>query len=95
MGRVVFYSTFLLDQIGHPNSRPQLGLISSDLGSLLEFVLHASQIGRAEQWLSPGTPGFLKPPDSRLLNLFIPATDRLAVHSHLSRHLGLRYPAAQ
>ena len=67
----------------------------SDLGSLLEFVLHASEIGRAEQGLSPGTPGFLKPPDSRLLNFFIPATHRLAVHSHLSRHLGLRYPAAQ
>src|SRR5258706_40522 len=48
MGGVVFNSAFLLDQIGYPRRRPQLGGIPSGLGSLCKLGLHSSQIGCTE-----------------------------------------------
>src|ERR1700675_3902416 len=87
---MVLHVAFAFDQVGYTRRRPQAGFITQCLGPALEPALDAPQVFWMQARLSSRPSGFLQRPQSTVLELPIPATDRLAVYVHLTGHLCLR-----
>jgi hypothetical protein len=77
------------DEIPDPARGPQSADKTKRLGPPLERTLELAQLGRVEFGRAPGVLGLTQTSHSRLLKLARPAADRLPMHAHRPRHLGL------
>ncbi len=89
MSGVIVDPTFLCDQICYPRRSPQSGVIAERFRSALQSALDALQICSAQSWLPSGATGLLQTRAALFFQLLCPATDRLAVHTDLSRDFRL------
>jgi hypothetical protein len=92
---VVSHSALVLDEVAHPPRGPQSAGVPESLRTALERPLDLGQlVGRQLRWPT-GARRFAQSPHPGLLQLARPTADRLAVHSHPPRHLGLAQPLPQ
>ena len=85
MSGVIVNSTFLFDQIRYPRRSPQSGVITERFRSTLQSALDPLQIFGAQAWFPSGSTGLLQTETAFFLQLLCPTTDRLAMHTDLSR----------
>jgi hypothetical protein len=79
----------------HPPACPQAGSIAQSFRPALQPPLDAPQIFRTQVRFPSGAPRLLQRSHSTLLELLIPAADRLPVYAHLTGDLGLWNSLAQ
>ena len=89
MSGVIVNSTFLFDQIRYPRRGPQSGVITERFRSTLQSALDPLQIFGAQAWFPSGSTGLLQTQTAFFFQLLCPTTDRLAMHTDLSRDFRL------
>ena len=95
MARMIDHTTFLLDQVRHPPRSPKTGFVAQRLRSPLQALLDSSQVFRTQTRAPSRVSRLFQGPQSTVLELRRPTTDRLPVRSHLPRHFRLMNSFAQ
>jgi len=89
VSRVIVNPALLFDQIRHTRRGPESCVIAECFRSQLQSALDPLQILGAQSWLPSGATGLFQARTPFSLQLLCPTTDRLTVHTDLSRDFRL------
>jgi hypothetical protein len=95
MHRGILHTTFTLDQIRYPPSRPEAGAIPQGFGTLFQPLHDALAIDGRELRRPAGTRCTLQGLASALVQLPRPAIHRLPMDSDAARDFGFGYAALE
>ena len=92
---MVLNPTFLLDQMGHPVGRPQVGFVPQPFRPPLQPALNPLDVFRAQTRAATSTARLAQSPLALFSQLGCPLADRLPMHPYLASHFRLTHPLAQ